>query len=68
MINCFEEHIVTSHLHVSIPADMVDLIKKFEVRETVKIKCNMGYSHDHHSLLLSAKTIEMVLSVKIVVK
>lgn len=59
---------MTSHVHISIPAVMVDSIRKFEIGETVKMKCNMGYSQEHHCLLLSGETIEKVSNVKIIVK
>jgi hypothetical protein len=58
---------VTTSLDVYIPDEMVEKMEIFNVGEVVKIRCNLGYSHDCHQLQLMANLVTEISSVKVVV-
>ena len=54
--------------HVGIPQDKVDLVGRFGVGDTIKVRSRLGYNWCESCLLLKAEYMEIVMSVKVIVK
>jgi hypothetical protein len=49
---CFDGNNISSTLHVRVPTDMVDTIKRIPIGNITKPKCSLGYSQTIQTLLL----------------
>ena len=58
---------VMSSLYIGIPADMVELVGTVGIGNSIKVKCELGYSRADACLYLMAQSIEIITKVKIVV-
>lgn len=67
VMNVFDGDMVRSCLHVCIPEEMLELVKRFEIGEIVKVEVSLGYSRENCSVTLTAAAIELVSKVKVLV-
>ena len=66
MVTFFDE-MISSSLRVGFPGDKVNMLDDFRNGSMVKIKCGLDYKHDDCSLSLTARSINMINSVQLVV-
>ena len=56
-----------SFVHILVPSDMKELMRRFKSGDVMKVKSFLGYSHDNCRLSLRADGIEIIWRVKVVV-
>lgn len=64
---CFHGNTVSSILCVNILAEMVRGLEMFAISSLIKIKCQMGYSHQNWCIYLVVKRMDQILKGKVVV-
>lgn len=62
----FDGRDVMSSVHISVPLDMDELMKRFEDGDLVKMKCFLGYSYDNCWLSLRVDGIKIVSRVRVI--
>lgn len=63
----FEGKEVKSSVHILVPLDMNDLMRRFKRGNLMKVKSSLAYSHDNCHLLLRVDGIDIIWRVKMVV-
>lgn len=67
MLSIFDGDMVSSCLHVCIPEDKLELMRRFDAGEIVKVQCFLGYNRNNCCVTLTVVAIELVTNVRVVV-
>lgn len=67
VLTFFEGKDVKSTVHISVPLDMNDLMRRFKSGDLTKVISFLGYSYDNCCLSLRADGINIISRVKVVV-
>ena len=62
-----EDEMVTSSLYICVDDDIAELVKRFEIGEIIKARCHLGYNHENRCLFLTAQSLQVITSAKVVV-
>jgi hypothetical protein len=58
---------VNSSLHICIPLELLDWLKRFDVAEIIKVQCYLAYSRDDYRIFLTAHGFETISRVTVTV-
>ena len=58
---------VTMTIRIGIGDDMMKEMKLYSAGNVVRVKCRLGFTSEHQSLMLSVEIMEIVESVKVVI-